>query len=702
MKNYLPILLICALALTAAMTTSCGKDDTEEPTVEPKKEYSITVASSAGGSAAATVGGNPAAKAAEGAVVTLSATPDEGYILTGWTVIEGGGLTLTGNPVSFKMPSAEVSVRAEFEKEIINVLDKITDPGFKYYCELMEFDADKDGVLTVEEARAVTEINVSEWHKVFQKIESLAGIEYFTSITSLKCYGNNISSLDLSKNTLLTELNVATNRLVELDVTNNTKLTALSFGRNLIERIDLSKCPELENLQFYESDFLTTLDVSANPKLKEIVARLCPKLTTLVFANNPALENLYCYSCGLTSIDVSKCPALKILYCFGNRLTAIDVTKNTALEILSCEDNLLTGLDVSKNTVLTTLYCQRNRMSTLDASAMASPNDYTLGCGVQTVDGTTPQPMSLTLREEQKAYWEVYMTVWQDMNANVELANGGADVLAAMSDQTFRTYCERFDADGDGKLSTAEAAAVTEISVPNMGIESLDGINYFTGLKKLICNNNKIASLSVIKNEQLTDLVCNDNGMTEIDVNYSNGGRLLVNLDCQNNKLKKLSVASCRSLEKLNCQNNELREINFNGAVSIKSVNCMNNKLEYIWWFEKSTKLQSFTCSNNSLTKLDLSGKPYLTSVMCNNCLLTELNISGCTSLKGVMAFENRLERLDASPMITTSYNLFCGNQTSDGTTPRTLTLTLREEQIPHWNSVMKDSSLNANVVLAE
>lgn len=699
MKKHAPILLAGALALLAAMTTSCEKENTEPPQ-EPPKQHSITIASSAGGSAAATVDGKPVAKAAEGATVTLTATPAEDYDFTGWTVIEGG-MTLSGSPVTFTMPAGDVSVRAEFEEGTINVLNKMIDPGFKYYCQLMKFDADEDGVLTVEEARAVTEINVSEWHKVFQKIESLAGIEYFTSITSLKCYGNNIVSLDLSKNTELTELNVATNSLTDLDLTNNTKLVALSFGRNLIERIDLSNCPDLENLQFYESDHLTSIDVSANPKIKEIVARVCPKLTTLTFTNNPALENLYCYQCNLTSLDISKCPALKILYSFSNKLTVLDLSKNPVLEILSCEDNQLTSLDVSNNTALKTLYCHKNRMATLDASTMASPNDYTLGCGMQTSDGSKIQPLTLTLREEQKSYWEVYMTIWQDMNAHVELAGGSADVLASMSDPVFRTYCERFDADKDGKLSPAEAAAVTEISVPGMGIKNMDGLEYFTGLKKLICNNNQIASLSVIHNVELTDLVCNDNGMTEIDIQYGDGGLKLVNLDCQNNKLTKLSVASCISLEKLNCQNNELREINFNSARSLQSVNCMNNKLEYIWWFERSTELKQFTCSNNLLTKLDLSGKPKLMSVLCNNCLLTSLNISGCTSLQGVMAFENRLATLDAS-MMPATFNLFCGKQTSDGSTPQTLELTLRSEQIPHWNSTMKDSSLNENVVLAE
>lgn len=694
MKNHF-LLIPGALALLAALTSSCEKDTVET------KEYAIVVTSATGGSAAATVDGKPVARVPEGTTVTLTATSDDGYNFNGWTVTEGG-VTLSGNPATFAMPAAEVTVRADFEEGIIDVFKKIADPGFVQYCELMKFDTNGDGTLSVEEARAVTEINVSEWYKVNgERIKSLAGIEYFTSITSLKCYGNYIAEIDLSKNTELIELNVATNLLEELDLSHTPKLTHLSFGRNFITQIDLSPCPELVKVDLYFSSELAEVDFSHNPKLKEVDARTSPKLTTLRFTNNPKLETLYCHQCGLTTLDISKCPELKVVYCYQNKLTSMDVSGCPKLEFFSCEQNRISSLDVSKNTVLTKLYCWANRMKTLDASNMASPNDYSLGCGVQTRDGSVAQPLTLTLREEQKPYWEVYMTIYPTMNGNVELAGGSADVLTTIVDPTFRTYCEQFDTDDDGRLSTAEAGAVTEISVPNMGIKSLAGISYFTGLEKLICNNNEIASLDVTNNPQLTDLVCNDNGMTELVVFVGRGGENLVNLDCQNNKISGKLLLPLHKMEKLNCQNNELSELTLTRARALKSVNCMNNKLEHIWFMEDSRELQMFTCSNNLLATLDLSNKPKLMSVMCNNCRLTSLNLSGCNALMGVMAYENRLATFDAT-MMQTSFNLFCGKQTSDGSSPLTLTLTLREDQLSHWNDMMKSSDLNENVVLAE
>ena len=63
---------------------------------------------------------------------------------------------------------------------------------------------------------------------------------------------------------------------------------------------------------------------------------------------------------------------------------------------LACQNNRLTSLDVSNNTALIDLMCYANRMTELDASTMSSPDDYSLGCGVQTSDGTTPQILTLT------------------------------------------------------------------------------------------------------------------------------------------------------------------------------------------------------------------------------------------------------------------------------------------------------------------
>lgn len=694
------MLLFCALALTAAMTTSC--ENKEEL---PLQTYAITVTAGPGGNAVAKVEGTAATQAPEGVTVTLLATPAEGYDFVRWTV-EHGDVVLadaTDGLTTFAMPAQAVSFRAEFVEGEINVFDKMTDDLLVQFCrDYLNLDTNGDGILSIEEAQTVTELNLNELHKLFgQPILSLKGIEYFTNLTLLTCYGNQISELDVSNNTELVYLHVATNKLVQLDVTKNTKLKELYISRNAIKEIDLSGCPDLQKFQSEQCTELTSLDFSKNPELTAISIFGCPKLTVLDFSKNPKLTVAQCYANGLTKLDVANCTALEALNCFDNQLSTLDVANCTALTILDCRGNRLTSLDVSKATSLWYLMCYRNRLTELNATSMAKPNDFSLCCGAQTSDGTTPQVLTLTLRPDQKARWQKAMAQYDD-NADVELVGGSADLFEHMTDPIFKAYCARYDTNQDGILSMEEGAAITELVVPDMELTSLAGAEYFLGLKRLICNNNKLTKLNAYYPE-LVELVCNDNQLTELIVWKGSGeGQQLQTIECRNNKLTKLTVAGCSALETLNCQNNELTELSVTSAKSLSRLNCSNNKLKQIT-LGNQDKLQMLTCSNNELVKLNLKGRAMLQSLMCNNNPMTSLDISGCTSLTGIMAYACRLTELDASEMANPEgFNLFCGNQTSDGDTAQTLTLTLREEQVAHWNSTMKDSFMNTGVVLAE
>ena len=183
------------------------------------------------------------------------------------------------------------------------------DKSFREY--LLRTDYGVDGVLTDKELKNVIQINVPS-----QEIQSLQGIEYFTALTSLRCYHNQLTSLDVSKNTALEYLDCYNNQLTSLDVSKNTELTYLCCNMNQLTSLDVSK--------------------------------------------NAALTELYCSSNKLTSLDVFGCTALTKLSCYNNQLTSLDVSKNTALTELYCSYNQLTSLDVSKNTALTWLDCDPN------------------------------------------------------------------------------------------------------------------------------------------------------------------------------------------------------------------------------------------------------------------------------------------------------------------------------------------------------
>ena len=199
----------------------------------------------------------------------------------------------------------------------------------------------QDGVLTDEEIADVTTVNVTG-NRI---IQSLKGIECFTALTSLECGLNQLTALDLSKNTALTSLYCYCNQLTTLDLSDNTAL---------------------EHLECWENQ-LASLDVSTNAKL---VYMACHRnqLASLDVTGNIALTSLCCGENRLTSLDVSKNTELTELNCTDNQLASLDVSRNTALTLLFCSRNQLTTLNVSACTALENLRCDENRLSTLEVS----------------------------------------------------------------------------------------------------------------------------------------------------------------------------------------------------------------------------------------------------------------------------------------------------------------------------------------------
>jgi Leucine-rich repeat (LRR) protein len=292
----------------------------------------------------------------------------------------------------------------------------IPDPVFKsYLIGNPAINTNLDTEIQVSEAAAFNgTINCS-----YMSISDLTGIEAFTSLTTLYCEWNQLSSLDISKNTALTELSCHDNQLTSLDVSGASVLTRLKCNSNQLTNLDVSKNTALKilycewnqltsldvstntalTLLYCSSNQLTNLDVSKNTALTQLICEEnqltsldvsgASALTRLECNSNPltsldvsgatALTTLECNSNQLTSLDVSKNIALKYLYCNSNQLTSLDVSKNTALKILYSISNQLSSLDVSKNTALTSLHCSLNQLSRLDVKNGNNSNMFSWG-----------------------------------------------------------------------------------------------------------------------------------------------------------------------------------------------------------------------------------------------------------------------------------------------------------------------------------
>ena len=73
----------------------------------------------------------------------------------------------------------------------------------------------------------------------------------------LQFYQNNLTSIDVSKNTLLTELWCYQNKIDMLDVSKNTQLTDLICSNNQLKYLDVSNNRQLKRLWCWSNRFST-------------------------------------------------------------------------------------------------------------------------------------------------------------------------------------------------------------------------------------------------------------------------------------------------------------------------------------------------------------------------------------------------------------------------------------------------------------
>ena len=174
-------------------------------------------------------------------------------------------------------------------------------------------------------------------------ISRLNGVEKFTALEDLRFPINNVTNIDLSKNTAL----------VSLDCRNNPSLV----------RLDVSNCHSLRRLWLATNNTgLTTLNVSNTAiksltgdfwELRKVYAKNCSDLERI------DLEGSYEFD----TLDVSGCTALQSLTCENSQLATLDLTDCTALQTLRCQDNNLAALDLSNNTVLTYITCSPQKLT---------------------------------------------------------------------------------------------------------------------------------------------------------------------------------------------------------------------------------------------------------------------------------------------------------------------------------------------------
>ena len=434
----------------------------------------------------------------------------------------------------------------------------VPDDNFEQALIDLGYDDTLDDYVLTANISGVTSLNVDN-----QWIFDLTGIEDFTDLTQLSCVYNQLTNLDISSNTALTYLRCYFNQLTSLDVSSNTALTDLHCQNNQ----------------------LTSLDVS----------------------NNTALNNLNFTGNQLTSIDVSNNTALTDLACNDNQLTSLDVSNNTALINLYSHYNQLISLDVSNNTSLQKFFCHSNNLIHLNMKNGVTWQLANDGGYWPNFNATNNSLTCIEVNEED-VDWATEN--WTNANNNIDEGVGFSVVCAPdgytyVPDDNFEQALVDlgYDSAVDDFVLTANISSVTELYVNNMNISNLTGIEDFTALETLDCQENQLTSLDVSANTALTFLLLSVNELTNLDVSNNTA---LYQLSCGWNNLTSLELSNNTYLQVLGCQANQLTSLDVSTNTALTNLECGGNQLIHLNMKNGVTdQLTTFYATNNDLTCIE-------------------------------------------------------------------------------------------------
>ncbi len=236
---------------------------------------------------------------------------------------------------------------------------------------------------------------------------------------------------------------------------------------------------------------------------------------------------------------------------------------------------------------------------------------------------------------------------WKDFKSIKEIGSEPEILINEENfpDKNFRDYLLSQSYGADGELTKAEIEDVWIINVNKKEISSLKGIELFTALRWLYCDDNNLSALDVSKNTALRELWCQDNNLSALDVSKNTA---LTTLECYGNQLTALDVSKNTSLTSLGCSSNKLTVLDVSKNTSLTTLLCGSNKLTALD-VSKNTALTNLSCSSNQLGALDVSKNTALTTLDCYTNHLIALDVSKNTALTTLYCYTNQLTALDVS-----------------------------------------------------
>ncbi|MBS6776928.1 MAG: S-layer homology domain-containing protein [Butyricicoccus pullicaecorum] len=443
---------------------------------------------------------------------------------------------------------------------------------FRNYIQKV-FDKDNNDFFSADEIAAVTELTFQypdDPNTGVAGITSLKGIEYFTALTSLDCSYQDLTELDLSRNTGLTSVLCYGNQLTELDLSANTQLIELDCSSNEITHLDVSSNHNLEKLSCYHN---RTIDEGAkkvtynyqcgnNIEMHVILHihiyddsweynanehwKKCTNFCT--GANQGMIKSPHdykggntCSICGYVNaadtyavtveVDGHGTAGASPAFAKTDETVTLTAIPDTGYAFKTWEV-IRGGVAITNDTFIMPAkpVTVKAVFQEKTAAPVISPNGgsfndtetVTLTCDTEgawiyyTINGVKSHyrdPFTLTKSANITAWAEKMGKADSDIvtAAFIKIVDGVAVDTFNFPDKNFRDVVKTFDTDDNNILSDTEIAAVKKIDCKGRAITNLKGIEYFTALEYLYCSDNALTALNLSSNSKLTNLNASGN-----------------------------------------------------------------------------------------------------------------------------------------------------------------------------------------------
>ena len=564
---------------------------------------------------------------------------------------------------------------------------------FRNYIQKV-FDKDNNSFFSADEIAAVTELTFQypdDPNTGVAGITSLKGIEYFTALTSLDCSYQDLTELDLSRNTGLTSVRCNGNQLTELDLSANTQLIELDCSRNEITHLDVSSNRNLEKLSCYHNR-LTSLDLSRNNKLTYThcdswcpiepdenntinLAELMPDLDVgktadwvggevengILTIDEGAKKVTYNYQCG-NNIEM---PVILHIHIYNDswEYNANEHWKKCTNFCTGANQGMIKGPHDYKggNTCSVCGY-----VNAADTYAVTVEVDGHGTAGASPAFAKTDETVTLTAIPDTGYAFKT----WEVIRGGVAITND-TFIMPARPVTIKAVFQEKTAAPvispNGGSFEDTETVTLTcdtegaWIYYTINGVKShyrdpftlTESANITAWAEKMGKAGSDIITAAFIK---IVDGVAVDT-FNFPDKNFRD---VVKTFDTDDNNIlsdteiaavkkiecKRMGIASLKGIEYftelkyLYCYNNELTEFDLSRNTKLEELNCSTNRLKVLD-LSQNPKLKMVICSENALTTLDLSQNPGLEDVNCSDNALTALDLSSNSMLTTLEAGGN-------------------------------------------------------------